>query len=160
MLIVYKSYDDNTAEIIDLCDYSVKFCRESVLLALAKTHNVIGLSVSNNKINYITSYNIMTFPTENEATEYIESNGLSYRNRLDLNGMYYVLEKTNEIIHVNYIVGYITEAERLYLAKKGYTPYIQAAKIFDKKDAFKVANVMTHNSKTGKRWSALRIPVK
>lgn len=160
MLVVYKSYDDNTAEIIDLCDYSVTFYRESDLIALAKNHNVLGLSVSNNKINYISAYSIVTFPTEDEAVEYLKDKNLSLRNKITINGMTYVFEKRNEIIHVDYVIGYITEVEAIYISDRGYTPYIKAAKVFDKKEVFKVANVLTNRSKTGKHWRALRIPVK
>ena len=161
MLVVNKAYDDNTAELIDLVSWSRSFYNEKALIELSKTHNVLGLSVSKNRINYISSYNIYTFPTEAEANEYIKENGLSYRNKIDLNSFCYVLEKTNEVIHVDYLVAYITEVERTYVGEhNSYTAYPNSAKRFDKKEAGRVAGVMTNKSKTGKIWRPVRMPCK
>lgn len=159
MLVVYRAYDDNTADIMDITNYGVQFYYENALVALSKNQRVIGLSVSNNKINYLTPYSVISFACEDEAIEYIKENGLSYRNKIYANGMYYVLERTDKIIHVDYIIGYITEVESIYLADKGYTPYINSAKTFTKNEVFKVANKMRYSSKTGKLWKAIRVPV-
>lgn len=156
MFIVYKAYDDKSAEIIDIITYSKREMGERELIAFSKNHNVLGLSVSNNKINYITAYSFMQFPTEADANEYCHENGYSYQQKMYIGSYYYVFEKTNKTYHVDYYVMYWTEVEQTYLAEKGYTPYIQCAKSFDKKSAYERAASMTKNSKTGKKWSVYR----
>ena len=158
MFVVSEAYDDNTALVIDLNTFSRKEMSELDLIRFASSgHDVLGLSVTNKQINYIHGYDCISFPTEYEADEYIKYNGLTFRNKRYLNGMYWVLDKKDNKIHVDYYVCTWAGNEVTYVAEKGYTPYIQAAKKFDKKSAGKQAALMTQNSKTGKHWSTQRI---
>lgn len=156
MYIVITSYDDNSAEILDLGNYSRKRFTESELIKFSDNRDVLGLSVSNNKINYINAYSITQFCTEDEATEYCRECGIGFNNKIYALDYWWVFERNNRVIHVDYYVMYYTEVEQTYVAEKGYTPYIQCAKSFDKKSAYERAASMTKNSKTGKKWSVYR----
>ena len=74
MYVVYQAYDDNTAEILDIGSYGRKLMTEQELIIFGNKHDVLGLSVSGHKINYITAYNCLSFSSEEEANEYIKYN--------------------------------------------------------------------------------------
>lgn len=159
MYIVYKAYDDNTADILDIGTFQIKYMTEIELIRFSKSHEVLGLSTSGNKIIYINAYSCTQFPTEQEANEYIKSMGLSYKNKRFIQGMWWILEKNSHKYHVDYYICTYIGEEVTYLAEKGYTPYIQSAKTFDKKTAGEKAAIMTKKSKTGKYWTTQRIVV-
>lgn len=163
MYIVYKAYDDNTAELLDICTYRRIEMTEIELIRFVQNGNeALGLSVSksNNKINYINAYTFCQFPTEAEANEYIKINGLNYSNKKYINDMFCVLHRNNKVYHVDYYVYYMAGPELTYLSEKGgITPYIQGAKTFDKKEAGKKAALMRQKSKTGKYWTTQRVVV-
>ena len=158
MYVINEAYDDNTALVIDLSNYTRKEMSELELIRFASYGNeVLGLSVSGQQKNYINGYESISFPVEAEADEYIKENRLSFRNKRYLNGLYWVLEKKNNKIHVDYYICTWAGPNALYVGEKGYTPYIQSAKKFDKKTAGKQAALMTKNSKTGKYWTTQRV---
>lgn len=158
MFVISEAYDDNTAMVIDLSTYSRKEMSEIDLIRFSATgHDVLGLSVSDKQINYIHGYDCISFATEDEADEYIKDKGLTYRNKKYINGLYWVLEKKSSKIHVDYYVCTWAGQNATYVAERGYTPYIQAAKSFDKKSAGRQAAMMTQHSKTGKHWTTQRI---
>lgn len=156
MYIISKAYDDKSAEVLDVITCERHELSERELINMSKSHDILGLSVSGNKINYINAYSCITFASDEEAYEYCKDNGISTRNTIFINGYYYIFDKTNKVYHVDYFVMYWTEVEQTYIAEKGYTPYIQCAKSFDKKSAYERAASMTKNSKTGKKWSVYR----
>lgn len=158
MLVVYNSYDNNSADIIDVI--TMKRYHQGAQQIINYTNaggKILGVSVSGNKINYINAYNIYTFPTENEADEYIKENGLTYNNKRYLNDMYYIFEKKESTIHVDYVIytqigNEITYVGNTIKGKVTYTPYLQSAKRFTEKEAYSRANSMSKYSKTGKHW--------
>lgn len=153
MYIVYEAFDDNTANIYDVGSGVLKYMSEKELITLANNNNVLGLSASNNKINYINAYSIYTFPTEQEAYEFCKDNSISTRNTKYISGYFYVFNRNNIVKHVEYYVcNYIGDAVTYVGENKSYTPYIQAAKVFNKAEAGKTAALMTKMSKTGKHW--------
>jgi hypothetical protein len=162
MYIIYKAYDDNTAVVLDMPSFNMRTLTEKELISLGSKENVTGLTVSNRKILSLNSYECLTFPVEAEADEYINYIRQCFPNKkatkINSNSIYYVLCTRNEKVHVDYYVVSYTEVERVYIAQKGYTPYIQAAKSFSKSDAQKKAAMMQRNSKTGKHWTTERIP--
>lgn len=158
MFIIVEAFDDNTATVMDLNTYARKEMSEAELIRFSNSgHQVLGLSVTGQQINYINSYSCISFATESEADEYIRDCGLSFRNKKYINNLYWVLEKNNNKIHVDYYICTWAGNEATYVADKGYTPYIQAAKVFDKRTAGKQAALMTKSSKTGKYWTTHRI---
>lgn len=158
MFIVYEAFDDNTAIIADLSNYAQKEFSEQQLIRLASNHEVLGLSVSGQKINYLNAYSCIAFTTESEADEYLRDNGLSYQHKRYVNNMFWVLEKKNQKTHVDYYVYSQAGPDLTYIGKDGgYTPYIQAAKTFTKREANEKAVFMTKRSKTGKHWCAKRV---
>lgn len=160
MYVVYKAYDDNTAEIYDIGTYQKRYMTEQELISFGSKHDVLGLSTTGGKINYINAYNCLNFPTEDDANEYIKENGLSYKNKVHAMDYYWVFEKKNITIHVDYYVcTWAGESQTFIGENGGYTPYIQAAKSFTKHEAGKKAALMTRNSKTGKKWTTHRIPI-
>lgn len=161
MYVVYEAFDDNTAIIIDIGTFARYECSESDLIKLAnKGNDILGLSVSNRKINYITAYECISFPTEADAEEYIRDNNLTYKNKRVASGYYWVFIKKNYKKHVDYYVCTYIGDEVSYVAKEGeYTPYIQAAKTFDKHTAGEQAAIMSKRSKTGKYWTTQRVVV-
>lgn len=159
MYIVKEAFDDNTANILDIGTYMTREMSEIELIRFSKDNNVMGLSVSNNKINYISAYNCTTFVSEREADEYILENELSYQNKMWIHNMWWVFERANLKKHVDYYIGTYKGDEITYLSESGYTPYIQGAKKFDKRTAQKRAAIMTNNSKTGTFWKAIRVVV-
>lgn len=159
MYVIYEAYDDNTADVFDLGSYGRKLMTEQELIYFGNNHDVLGLSVSGHKINYITPYDCLSFATEDEADEYIRENDLSYQNKRYLLGMYWVFEKKNHKHHVVYYVCTYAGDEVTYLCKNGYSPYIQSAKTFDKRTANEKAALMTKNSKTGKYWTTQRVVI-
>lgn len=166
MYAIRTRYSDNEADVIDLNTYRIEHLKEIELIRFENNHGTspLGLSVSNNKINYIQPYDMIQFPIESEADEYIRYNNLSYKNKFFINNMYVVLYKVDRTIKVIYYVYYQLGPEKTYLGKpvKGkpsYTPYIQAAQTFDKDDAGKKAALLRKNSKTGKYWTTERVVI-
>lgn len=159
MYVVYEAYDDNTADILDIGNFAKRPMTEQELIHFGNTHDVLGLSVSGHKLNYIAAYNCLSFASEDEADDYIKSNGLSYQNKRYAVGYYWVFEKKNRKKHVDYYIYTCAGDNITYLTENGYSPYIQAAKSFDKKTAGEKAALMTRNSKTGKYWSVQRVCV-
>ena len=165
MYIVYQAYDDNTAEILDIGTFQRIPMTEQELIKFGNNHDVLGLSVSGHKLNYITAYNCLSFPTEEDANEYIGDNALSYQNKRYACGYWWVFEKRNHKYHVDYYICTYAGNEVTYLGKKDksgkdtYTPYIQAAQCFDKRTAGEKAARMTQSSKTGKHWTTQRVVV-
>lgn len=163
MYIVYEAFDDNTAIILDINTFAKYECSESDLIKLANKegNNVLGLSVSNNKLNYITAYECISFPTEADADEYIKDNNLTYKNKRLTSNYYWVFTKKNYKIHVNYYVCTYRGDEISYVANVGkYTPYIQAAKSFDKHTAKKKAAFMSKNGLPGTHWTTQRVIIR
>lgn len=160
MYIIYEGYDDNTAVVLDLGTYQREHLTEKQLISLASRYDVLGLSVSNNKINYITAYNCLSFPTEDEANDYIKYKKLTYQNKRYLLGYWWVFEKKDYKIHVDYYVCSYKGDDVTYVMDKGYTPYIQAAKSFDKRTAKEKAALMTKRSKTGTHWTTQSVVAK
>jgi hypothetical protein len=161
MYIVYRAYDDNTADILDIPSYNVNFLTEKELISLGSKETVTGLTVSNRKIVSLNAYECLTFPVESEADEYVNYIRQSYPNKkitkINSNSTYFVLCTRNQKIHVDYYIVSYTEFERTYVANKGYTPYPQSAKPFSKAEAQKKAAMMQRNSKTGKNWVTERV---
>jgi hypothetical protein len=160
MYIIYNAYDDNTADILDLNTLSLKFNTEIELIRLGNKEQVVGLTVDTHKIISLNSYSCLTFPTESEADEYVHSY-LDKGNfkKIYINNMFYLLiQKEIPKLHVDYHIVTNSECMKVYVAKnKGYTPYIQCAKAFDKDTAKKQAALMQKQSKTGKYWTTERI---
>ena len=153
MYIVHEAYDDNSATILDIVTLQRQTMTEQELKNFSKNHDVMGLSVSNNKINYIHAYDCISFATENEANEYIRDNNLSYQNKMKVNEYYYVLYKNNKVYHVDYFIMHYTEIERVYVSEKGYCGYREGAKSFDKKTAYEKAASM--NKAHAKKYNAV-----
>jgi len=159
MYIVFKAFDDNTADILNLSSGQMNFLQEDELIKFGKSNDILGLSVDTRKINYIQPYTFVSFPTEYEMNEYIRMYGISHYVKKHIHGIYYIFTKSNNTKHVDYYICSYSGPEVTYLAESGYTPYIQAAKSFDKKTAQKQAVFMTNNSKTGKHWKAERVVI-
>lgn len=158
MLVVVEAYDDNSALVMDLNTYTRKEMSELELIRFANNgHNILGLSVSSRQINYINAYDCISFASEDEADEYIKENGLTSKNKRYTNNLVWVLEKKNNKIHVDYYICAWSGPNAVYVAEQGYTPYIQAAKSFDKKTAGRKAVMMAQKSKTGKYWTTQRV---
>lgn len=158
MYIVYKAFDDNTSVVLDVATFDRKEFTEQNLINFVNSGNdVLGASVSGHRLVYLNAYNCLTFPTESEADSYIKANGLSYKNKRVLPSYVCVFEKTNHKDHVDYYVCTYAGDNVTYVGEKGYTPYLQAAKSFDKKTAGERAALMTKKSTTGKYWTTLRV---
>ena len=95
MYVVYKAFNTNKAIIVDLSNYMQLELNENQLIRLSNNHNIIGLSVYNQKIKNISAYDCISFEIESEADEYLRDVGLSYQNKLYINRLYWVLEKRN-----------------------------------------------------------------
>lgn len=165
MLVVYNAYDDNSADIIDVVTMKrYHQGAQQIINYINQGGKILGVSAGNNKINYINAYSIGTFPTEDEADEYIKDNQLSYQNKRYINDMFYVFEKNNKVIHVDYVIytqvgDEITYVGQTVKGKTTYTPYIQSARTFTEKEAYSRSASMTKNSKSGKYWFVMRLPV-
>jgi hypothetical protein len=158
--MVYKAYDDNTAELLDLNTYDRLELTEKQLVSISNNHKVIGLATCRGKVTYMEAYTCTQFPSEFEATEYSREHMLYPDQTFFINGLYCVLERTYQKIHVDYLVCYYTGNAVTYVGKNGgYTPYPQAAARFDKKTAGKKAAFMNQRSKTGKHWVTERVVV-
>ena len=158
MYIVSRAYDDNTADILDIGSYQTKWFSEIELIRFAANHDVMGLSVSGGKVNYINAYSVVQFPTEDEATEYCRENGIGFNNKMYLLDYWFVFEKSNRKIHVAYFIRTAKEVEWVYLGRDiKYTPYQQAAQEFTKKDAQKKVAMMNNNPKAVQHWMAERV---
>lgn len=159
MYVIYEAYDDNTADVLDIGNFAKRTMTEQKLIRFGNNHDILGLSVSGQKINYITAYNCLSFASEDEADDYIKYNGLSYQNKRYAVGYYWVFEKKNRKKHVDYYIYTCAGDDVTYVTESGYSPYIQVAKSFDKKTAKEKAALMTKNSRTGKHWSVKRVCV-
>lgn len=160
MYIIYEAFDDDTAVVMDIPSFQRMEMSESELISFGSKHDVLGLSVSGRKLNYINAYNCLTFPSEDEADDYIKYNGLSYQNKRYIQGYWFVFEKKNHKSHVDYYVCHWINNIATYIGDKGgYTNYIQAAKKFTKDEAGKKAAMLRRNSKTGKFWTTQRVVV-
>jgi hypothetical protein len=157
MKVVTKAYDDNTAEITDLATYSRKVYNEIDLIHLKD--DVLGLSASGQKINYIQPYSFIMFESDDEMNKYIKDNRITGVLKKYINSMYVALWKINCKIHVDYYVVCTHGPEDIFVAEKGYTQYKNGAKVFGKKQAQETAALMTKKSKTGKHWYAKRCPI-
>ena len=160
MYIVQRAYDDKTADILDLGNYATKHFEERELIRFASNHDVMGLSVSDNKINYISAYSITSFPVESEATEYCYEHGLSYQSKMNLLGYWWVFEKTYITFHVAYYIRTAKEVDNVYLGENNtYTPYIQSAREFSKKEAQKKVVMMNRNPRAAQHWMIERVVI-
>lgn len=158
MYVVYRAYDDNTADIIDLSTMHVENFGERQLIKLGTEKDILGLSVSSNKINYINAYTFIKFDSDNELNEYIREYVDEPYVKKNVHGYFWLLKKTNHKYHVDYYVCTYKGDEVTYLGKeRNYTPYIQAAKTFSKHEAGEKAALMTKNSKTGTHWTTHKV---
>ena len=159
MYIVYEAFTDNSAIVLDVCTLQRIELTEQNLINFASNHEVLGASVSNRKLNYLNAYNCISFASEEDVNDYIKENNLSYQNKRYINGYYFVFERKEYKIHVDYYVCTYAGEEVTYLCENGYSPYIQAAQAFDKRTAGEKAALMTKKSKTGKHWTTQRVIV-
>lgn len=161
MYIVHRAYDDKTADILDIGNTSIKWFNEEELINFASHHDVIGVSISREKINYIHAYDVLQFPTEAEATEFCHEHGLSHKNKLYIFNYWYVFERSYVNYHVSYFIRTTKEIANVYLGKDiKYTPYTQAAKEFTKDEAQKKVDMMNKNPKATQHWTIERIVCK
>lgn len=161
MYICYKTFDDNYIEVLDLNSYQTAVMSASDIKKFIHSgHNIFGVTCSDNKITAVRSYECISFPSEMEADEYLKDNNISYKDKLFVNGYWYVFEKRKKVIHVRYYIYNYNEYETTYVGlNRSYTPYKDAAKEFEKKEAFVKAASMNKNGNGSKRWLVLREPV-
>lgn len=158
MYVIIEAYDDNTAIVFNTRDCSRENLSEKQLINLSKIEDVLGLSVGTRSINYIHSYSFMAFEDEGNANSYFKENDISYSKKEYDSGYFWYFKRTNIVRHVDYYVVTYKGEEITYVGDKiKYTPYIQSAKVYDKREANKVAALMTRQSKTGTEWKALRV---
>lgn len=159
MYVVYEAFDDNTAIILDIGTLARYECSEADLIKMVNNgSDILGASVSKQKLNYLNAYNCLSFPTETDADEYIKDNNLSYRNKRYASNYYWVFEKKDSKIHVDYYICTYRGDEITFVSEfGGFTPYIQSAKTFDKHTAKKQAALMTNKSTKKVHWTTKRI---
>lgn len=159
MFVIYKAYDDNTSVVLDIGTFGMKEMTEQDLIRFINNgNNVLGASVSGQKLNYLNAYECLSFPTESEADEYIRYNGLSYKNKRYACNYFWVFNKINHKTHVDYYVCSWAGDVATYVANNGgYTQYLNGAKVFDKRSAGEQAAIMTRKSRTGKHWTIQRV---
>ena len=94
MLMVYKAYEDGSADLIDVPYMNVKHYTEKQLLGfIENNHSVLGLSASFGE-TILTTYIPVQFPSEREAYEHIEGRkGLS--NPMFISGYWWVIVPSN-----------------------------------------------------------------
>ena len=164
MYVVYKVYDDRFATILDIGDYRQSTMSESELVNFAKNHDVMGLSVSGNSVNYMYAYDVMQFPTDSELDEYARECGIKRKNSIYANGLYWLFIKSNRVIHVDYYVWHYTEIEQKYVTGNVPTDYIEHAKVFDRKHAYETAGSMNkarakkYGQPSSNYWGVRRVP--
>lgn len=158
MKVVIRAYDDNTADILDLDSMRVYFCTEHNLKTI-DSNDVLGLSVTKGKINYINAYDYIQFETDDELEDYIVYNRIRNCVKKYINGTYFLFIRNDSKIHVDYYVCTYRGPVTTYVCTKGYTIYINGAKKFNKTEASKRAAIMTDRSRTGSHWFAVRTPV-
>ncbi len=132
MYIVTEVFDDGLALIYDIGTYKETLFTESEILRLCRKHSIFGVTVYDNKIQHIASYNILQFPSEVEAYEYTGNTS----DVLFIQGIYWHFEPKNRVIHVGYYVMHYTEVETVFIGDKGYCGYIEDAKEFSREDAY------------------------
>lgn len=158
MYIIFEAFDDNTAIVLNTSTYERVLLTEKQLIDINKTHDVLGLSAGDRSIHYIKSYAFLAFESEESANEYIKEHNYSYQNKTYENGMWWYFQKTNYVSHVDYYVVTYRGEEITYVGEKiNYTPYIQSAKKYTKHEAGKTAALMNQRSKTGTKWTTLRV---
>lgn len=160
MYIVYRAYDDKTADILGIGKGNINMKRfsEEELINFTSHHDVIGVSASDKRLNYINAYDILQFPTEDEATEFCHEHGISYKNKIYIFNYWYVFERSYITYHVSYFIRTAKETDNVYLGKDiKYTPYMQAAKEFTKDEAQKKVDMMSKNPRAAQNWTIERI---
>lgn len=158
-LVIYEACSDNTAVVMDIYDMSQRFCSEEALIKLGSgSEPVFGLDVFKRKIQHLSSTDVSIFPSSDEAFWYKREHSLSGTIVETPIGAA-LLRKSNRIMVVAYLVGCVTEVDKIYVGEQGYTSYEVSAKLFNKRDAQRIAGIMTHKSKTGKIWRAIRFPL-
>lgn len=162
MKFVYEAYDDKTADIMDTDTGCIDFYTEKNLISLAAKQKVIGLETKSGKISSLESYNWLQFPSNEEAREYKQ--GLRSVKEVHFETPYGVAMFIAKGIvrHVDYYVLYCLGNENHFVSaydSRTTTPYLESAKEYTKRDAQNEAHMRTRNSKTGKFWTTLRVPL-
>lgn len=162
MKFVYEAYDDKTADIMDTDTGCIDFYTEKNLISLAAKQKVIGLETKSGKISSLESYNWLQFPSNEEAREYKQ--GLRSVKEIHFETPYGVAMFIAKGIvrHVDYYVLYYLGNENHFVSaydSRTTTPYLESAKEYTKRDAQNEAHMRTRNSKTGKFWTTLRVPL-
>jgi len=149
MYLVYTTYDDGYIDILDTSTRDIKRFTNAEAANFGTRYDVLGLSVSNGKINYANTYGFMQFNDDYEMEEYIRENSISFKEYTD--GYWCVFFRTNNYIHVDYVIWHYAEVEVKYIAEKGTTAYLEYAKVFDKNTAYKVC--AQRNKALAKRYN-------
>lgn len=153
MYIIHKAYDDFSAEVLDVTNYKTLRMTEDELLKLCNKHRVIGATVLNGEIQWLSAYSCRIVPTEEELNELLEDSDISMQNVISVNGSYAVLVESKEPPeHVDYAVYTMAGDDITYLGHSCYTKYKVSALRLKKDTAKRIAEKMTRNSKTGKHW--------
>jgi len=140
MYILCATYDDGYYDIVDIQTREVTTFTTAQVIKFRTNNDVLGLSVSNDRVNYANTYNFMMFCNDNEMDEYIKENNISYSSKEYIYGYWYVFYRSYNNIHVDYIIWHYTQNETVYLADRGTSGDIRYAKTFDKDTAYKVMN--------------------
>lgn len=162
MLVVTRAYDDNTAYIYDTVTMLSKLFEEIELIRFGSNHEVLGLELNSTgrAIQNIESYKILQFENEEALNEYIYQFNLCNIHKFydSNNHVYVLLIKTNNKIHVDYVIYYPIGPTKVYKTERGYAENNPcAAKAYTKTEAKQKAALMRKNSKTGKYWTTEKI---
>lgn len=161
MYIVNTVFDDGTFNIFNTITCKTQLVTLAKLRSLCKKQSIIGVITFEDKIVDVHSCKLIKFESEYEMQDYITENNLINYNIVCNKSMYAIILESNQIIHVDYYIGYYLGNEITYLGikdgKNFYTPYIQAASSFTRAEAGKKAAIMTKSSKTGKKWESFRV---
>lgn len=162
MYIVNTVFDDATFNIYNTVTCKTRLLTLAKLRSLCKKQTVVGVITFEDKIVDVHSCKLIKFESEYEMQDYIAENNLCNYNVVNSKETYGIVLENNQIIHVDYYIGYYLGDNITYLGikdrKNFYTPYIQAATSFTRDIAGKKAAIMTRSSKTGKKWEAFRVP--
>lgn len=140
MYILYTTYDDGFYDIMDIETGEVRVFNTTQAINFRANNEVMGLSVSNGKINYSNTYGFRMFVSEDEMDEFIKEDNIQYSSKEYIYGYWYVFYRSYNNIHVDYVIWHYTEVETKYLATKGTSADIRYAKVFDRDTAYKVMN--------------------
>lgn len=151
MYIVYTTYDDGYIDIMNIETRSVQRFTRAEAAKFGANHDVLGLSVSNDKINYAKTYRFIQFCDEYDMQEYIRENSIACKEFIG--GYWHVFYKTNNNIHVEYVIWHYTENETVYLAEKGTTANLKYARSFDRDNAYKVCK--QRNNALAKKYNMI-----